>query len=129
MLPAQYLPDVKKLLHWSIYSARPLTVAELEETIGFDFSNSARYIFDPEQRTVRGAFMQWMSGLVSVNHPESENILDAHDVLRGDCIVSLAHSSVRDYLLLPLEKHPPGVMYVLSTSERWLLIHSWLRHV
>ncbi|KAJ7830975.1 ankyrin repeat-containing domain protein [Mycena leptocephala] len=108
MLPAQYLPDVKKLLHWMIYSARPLTVAELEDTIAFDFSNPARYIFDPVRRTFRGAFMEWMSGLVSVNHPESKNILDADHVLRGDCIVSLAHSSVQDYLLLPLEKHPAG---------------------
>ncbi|KAJ7815121.1 ankyrin repeat-containing domain protein [Mycena leptocephala] len=92
MLPARYLPDMEKLLHWIVYSARPLTVAELEDTIAFDFSNSARYIFDPVRHTFRGAFMEWMSGLVSVNHPESENILDAHD----------------DYLLLPLEKHPTG---------------------
>ncbi|KAJ7851183.1 hypothetical protein B0H13DRAFT_2674322 [Mycena leptocephala] len=108
MLPARYLPDMEKLLHWIVYSARPLTVAELEDTIAFDFSNSARYIFDPVRRTFRGAFMEWMSGLVSVNHPESENILDPDDVLRGDCIVSLAHSSVQDYLLLPLEQHPVG---------------------
>ncbi|KAJ7870237.1 hypothetical protein B0H13DRAFT_2280653 [Mycena leptocephala] len=86
MLPARYLPDMEKLLHWIVYSARPLTVAELEDTIAFDFSNSAHYIFDPVRRTFRGAFMEWMSGLVSVNHPESKNILDADDVLRGDCI-------------------------------------------
>jgi hypothetical protein len=108
MLPLKYLPDVEKLLHWIVYSAWPLTVAELEDTIAFDFSDSAHYIFDPEQRTIRGTFMQWMSGLVSVTHPEGENILDTDGVLRDDCIVSLAHSSVQDYLLLPLEQHPVG---------------------
>ncbi|KAJ7239504.1 hypothetical protein C8J57DRAFT_1727344 [Mycena rebaudengoi] len=78
--------NVEKLLHWIVYSAWPLTVAELEDTIAFDFSDSAHYIFDPEQRTIRGTFMQWMSGLVSVTHPEGENILDTDGVLRDDCI-------------------------------------------
>ncbi|KAJ7208577.1 ankyrin repeat-containing domain protein [Mycena pura] len=97
-LSPEYLPDAEKLLCWIAFSARPLTVAELEDTIAFNFADPTHFVFDPTRRTIRGSFAEWLSGLISITHGSSESLYNADDFLRDDCIVSLAHSSVLDYL-------------------------------
>ncbi|KAJ6564101.1 ankyrin repeat-containing domain protein [Mycena capillaripes] len=102
-------PEIyRKLLSWVVYSAEPLTVAHLEDTIAFNFS-TPEYIFDPGLRPIRGTFVESLSGLVSV---------DPSGSLHSDSTVRLAHSSVRDYLLLPLEQHPQGCKSCPVVSEQ-----------
>ncbi|KAJ7850773.1 hypothetical protein B0H14DRAFT_2581764 [Mycena olivaceomarginata] len=55
-----------KLLQWLAFSARPLSVAELEDTISFDFSNHEQYIFDPCKRLKPNTLERWLPGLLSV---------------------------------------------------------------
>ncbi|KAF7365653.1 Ankyrin repeat-containing domain protein [Mycena venus] len=105
-IPKKHLSDVQRLLHWLVFSEWPLTLAELEDTIAFDFSNSEHYAFDPHRRPKRGIFVKWLSGLVSIESAWQKSILDSDGFYRGECTVSLAHSSVQDYLLLDQEKHP-----------------------
>ncbi|KAF8199794.1 hypothetical protein K438DRAFT_2112069 [Mycena galopus ATCC 62051] len=117
-VPEKYLPDVQKLLQWLVFTERPLTLAELEDTIAFDFTNPERYTFDPDRRPKRGVFMKWLSGLVSItsssrdaidDSSEKEYVFDADGVFDNDgfyrsgSVVSLAHSSVQDYLQ---QRHP-----------------------
>ncbi|KAJ7346966.1 ankyrin repeat-containing domain protein [Mycena albidolilacea] len=101
-VPGKNLPDVERLLHWLAFSHKPLTVAQLEDTIAFDFSDPERYTFDPRRRPKRGVFIKWLSVLVSVTIRSKDSVLDADGVYRGDATVGLAHSSVQDYL----QQHP-----------------------
>ncbi|KAF7340364.1 p-loop containing nucleoside triphosphate hydrolase [Mycena venus] len=106
-IPKKHLSDVHRLLHWLVFSERPLTLAQLEDTIAFDFSDSKHYTFDPRRRPKCGVFMKWLLVLVSIQPSNPwESMLSLDGLYRGDCTVRLAHSSVQDYLLLEQEKHP-----------------------
>ncbi|KAF7365660.1 HET-like protein [Mycena venus] len=106
-VPKKHLLDVQRLLHWLTFSQRALTLVELEDTISFDFSDPAHIKFAPHRRPKRGFFIKWLSVLVSIKPPYPwERVLDSDGFYYGDCTVSLAHSSVQDYLLLEQESHP-----------------------
>ncbi|KAF7365667.1 Ankyrin repeat protein [Mycena venus] len=104
-IPKIHLLDVQRLLHWLVFSKQPLTLEELEDTISFDFSDPEQYTFDTRKRPKRGIFIKWLSILVSIDSWQ-ENVLDLNGFYYADCTVSLAHSSVQDYLLLEQENHP-----------------------
>ncbi|KAF7362625.1 Ankyrin repeat domain-containing protein 50 [Mycena venus] len=102
-IPEEYLDDIKRLFQWLVFSEWPLTLAELEDTIAFDFSNPDHYIFDPHERLIHGFFLQWLSLLISVTNFQNNVVLDTDGVYLGHVTVILAHSSVQDYLQKP---HP-----------------------
>ncbi|KAF7365665.1 HET-domain-containing protein [Mycena venus] len=109
-VPKKHLPDVQRLLHWLVFSEQPLTLAQLEDTIAFDFSNPKCYKFNPRRRPKRGIFLKWLLVLVSIEPSRQGSILNSDGFYHGDCTVTLVHSSVRDYLLLEQEKHPSSCL-------------------
>ncbi|KAJ7487896.1 ankyrin repeat-containing domain protein [Mycena latifolia] len=81
----EHLVYAEAVLRWLIFSATPLTLEQLADTVAFDFSDRSEYIYKPNRRQGNIAMIpQWFEGLVVVD---------------GDQILSLAHSSVRDYVL------------------------------
>ncbi|KAJ7902167.1 ankyrin repeat-containing domain protein [Mycena olivaceomarginata] len=101
-IPEKYHSDVQKLLAWLVFSQRPLTVAELEDTIAFDFLDPERYTFDHRRRPKRGFFIKRLSLLLSVTNYLEESVFDTDGVYLAHATVSLVHSSVQDYL----QRHP-----------------------
>lgn len=129
-VPKKHFSDVERILHWLVFSERPLTLAQLEDTIAFDFSDSERYTFDPRRRPKRGIFMKWLSVLLSIEpsyYPGQNSVLDSDGFYRGNCTVSLAHSSVQDYLLLDQENHSSSCdvcpIHVTEEAAHRLMAH------
>ncbi|KAF7365666.1 p-loop containing nucleoside triphosphate hydrolase [Mycena venus] len=105
-VPEKHLSDVQRLLHWLVFSKQSLTLEELEDTISFDFSNPKQYTFDTCKHPKRGIFIKLLAVLVSIKPSYWGNVLDPDGFHCGYLTVSLAHSSVQDYLLLEQAKHP-----------------------
>ncbi|KAJ7616537.1 hypothetical protein FB45DRAFT_1008014 [Roridomyces roridus] len=79
---------VEAIFCWLMFSGEPLTLEQLADAIAFDFSDHNQYIYKPNRRGAnREAILAWLEGLV---------ILNMHSHQRR---VSLAHASVRDYLM------------------------------
>ncbi|KAJ7761728.1 hypothetical protein B0H16DRAFT_1719365 [Mycena metata] len=86
---------VKAMLCWMLFSRERLTVAQLGDAISFDFS-TPEYGYKPDRRENSvAAISRWSAGLISFNSDS----------------VTLAHGSVRDYLL---SKHFKGKFTDLS---------------
>ncbi|KAJ7112585.1 ankyrin repeat-containing domain protein [Mycena epipterygia] len=77
---------VKVALRWLVCSARPLSLAELEDVLAFDFSDPDQHVFQPTQRDdCANRVCSLLEGLVTVRYR----------------IPILAHASVADYLKSP----------------------------
>ncbi|KAJ7112597.1 hypothetical protein C8R44DRAFT_882361 [Mycena epipterygia] len=87
---------VERVLRWLVWSARPLTLTELEDTLAFDFSDPHRHVFQPTQRdNCANRVCSLLEGLITVSVPMDDDHPD--DAL----VVGLAHASVADYLKSP----------------------------
>ncbi|KAF7351435.1 Ankyrin repeat protein [Mycena sanguinolenta] len=79
---------VTGVLRWLIFSAQNLTLAEIADTIAFDFSDPTHPAYDPSVWEDNiNAIPDWLEGLATVRD------------YSGRKIVVLAHASVQDYLL------------------------------
>ncbi|KAJ7172246.1 hypothetical protein C8R46DRAFT_1085272 [Mycena filopes] len=80
-------PYVAATLHWIMFAAKPISLVKLADAIAFDYSDPVQFIYKPERqnRNVQAIF-EWLEGLV-VRSSTSKRA------------VTLAHVSVRDYLL------------------------------
>ncbi|KAJ7112611.1 hypothetical protein C8R44DRAFT_985058 [Mycena epipterygia] len=84
---------VEVALRWLISSARPLSLAELEDALAFDFSDPHRHLFQPTQRDdCANRVCSLLEGLVTVGRLNYWNETP---------VVVLAHASVADYLKSP----------------------------
>ncbi|KAJ7112603.1 ankyrin repeat-containing domain protein [Mycena epipterygia] len=84
---------VKAALRWLVWSAEPLSLTELEDTLAFDFSDPHRHVFQPVQRDdCANRVCSLLEGLITVGR------LNEWD---ETLVVILAHASVADYLKSP----------------------------
>ncbi|KAJ7112625.1 ankyrin repeat-containing domain protein, partial [Mycena epipterygia] len=84
---------VEVALRWLISSARPLSLAKLEDALAFDFSDPHRHVFQPIQRDdYANRMCSLLEGLVTVGRSND---------WRNIQVVILAHASVADYLKSP----------------------------
>ncbi|KAJ7763139.1 ankyrin repeat-containing domain protein [Mycena maculata] len=103
---------VARILCWLVFSARPMTLQQLTDSLAFEFSDPNRFVFD---RTKRGSqaigVCKILQGLVTVGN-------DTEYLKRGEWkprffspVVALAHSSVADYIVSDAfrEKHKHGL--------------------
>ncbi|KAJ6607607.1 ankyrin repeat-containing domain protein [Mycena sp. CBHHK59/15] len=88
---------VKRLLLWLIFAARPVTLAELEDALAFEFSDTHPYTYDPDLRGNAVGFCEGLEGLVTYTVDYSGSTHDHFD--SRSSVVSLAHASVQDYIL------------------------------
>ncbi|KAJ7286557.1 hypothetical protein C8J57DRAFT_1708816 [Mycena rebaudengoi] len=85
---------VERILRWLLFSARQLTLPQLEDALAFDFSDPHLHVYDPAKRGNNATILcGFLEGLVIVRE-------SAISYTRGTSVVaSLAHASVADYLV------------------------------
>ncbi|KAJ7638028.1 ankyrin repeat-containing domain protein [Mycena polygramma] len=83
---------VAALLRWLAFSARHVTLRQLDEALAINFSEPDRWVFEPEGRGRVEVVSGLLEGLVTVV-PATATVSDQHQAS-----VTLAHSSVRDYI-------------------------------
>ncbi|KAJ7112592.1 hypothetical protein C8R44DRAFT_985049 [Mycena epipterygia] len=112
---------VEVALRWLVWSARPLSLAELEDALAVDFSDPHRHVFQPTQRDeCANRVCLLLEGLVTVSvliedddsAIEDDSAIDDDpatddDNLSEAPVLVLAHESVADYLKSPqfAERH------------------------
>ncbi|KAJ7638004.1 ankyrin repeat-containing domain protein, partial [Mycena polygramma] len=121
---------VAALLRWIAFSARPVTLLELDEALAINFSEPDRWVFEPENRERVKAVCGLLEGLVAVG-PVSESDSDSASEASEDqeLLVTLAHSSVADYIVSEkfLEqykedlKEPPSHTFLAQSCVTYLL--------
>ncbi|KAJ6514678.1 hypothetical protein DFH09DRAFT_1049102 [Mycena vulgaris] len=80
----EHLVHAEAVLRWLLFSRERLTLDQLADTIAFDFSDPAQFIYKPNRREGnRITIPKWFEGLVTFTGR----------------FVGLAHASVQDYLL------------------------------
>jgi hypothetical protein len=84
---------VSAVLRWVAFSSRPINIFDLEDSLAFNFSNLEEFVYDPTRRGKNAdRVCEMLEGLVV---KEEQNYSK-----RGTgVVVSLAHASVKDYLL------------------------------
>ncbi|KAJ7693024.1 hypothetical protein B0H17DRAFT_1179119 [Mycena rosella] len=86
---------IGRVLRWILFSGRPLTLIELEETLVFDF-HAHEHVFEPtKRRNYANRACELLEGLVTVDMAPSTHNKDP------SLVVTLAHASVADYLMSP----------------------------
>ncbi|KAJ7114704.1 ankyrin repeat-containing domain protein [Mycena epipterygia] len=95
--------SVETVLRWLVFSARPLRLPELEDTLAFDFSDPQNHVYDPSKRDdYANRVCELLDGLITVSEPPAKDprlfSFKADDEVVG-LVVSLAHASVVDYLV------------------------------
>ncbi|KAJ7215061.1 hypothetical protein GGX14DRAFT_338766, partial [Mycena pura] len=88
---------VERLLCFLIFSARPLTLDELDDALAVDISAVNEDSFHPEQRGSASVICEGLEGLVNTVKSESWHSLNEDN--EQLTTVHLAHSSVQEYLL------------------------------
>ncbi|KAJ7812949.1 hypothetical protein B0H14DRAFT_3150185 [Mycena olivaceomarginata] len=80
---------VARVLRWLVFSGRPVSLAELEEALAFNFSNPVQFVYDPSRRgSYATAVCRLLEGLVTVSRVNS-----LHSGIWSK-VVTLAHASV-----------------------------------
>ncbi|KAJ7286621.1 ankyrin repeat-containing domain protein [Mycena rebaudengoi] len=86
---------VERVLRWLLFSAKPMSLPQLEETLAFDFSDPHLAVYDPSKRGENATIIcGFLEGLVIVG----EDVTGPTDRRTMSVVVSLAHASVADYL-------------------------------
>ncbi|KAJ7604379.1 ankyrin repeat-containing domain protein [Mycena polygramma] len=86
---------VAALLRWLAFSARPITLLELDEALAINFSGPDRWVFKPENREQAKVVCGLLEGLVLVGSDTST----CRRAFKREPVVTLAHSSVKDYIM------------------------------
>ncbi|KAJ7279599.1 hypothetical protein C8J57DRAFT_1712589 [Mycena rebaudengoi] len=87
---------VERVLRCLLFSAKPLTLPELEDALAFDFSDPHLAVYDPSKRGENATILcGFLEGLVIVG----EDVTGPTDRRTMSVVVSLAHASVADYLV------------------------------
>jgi hypothetical protein len=82
-----------------MYSQKPLTLTEMADAIAFDFSDQAHHIYKPRRRDDNTKkILEWLEGLVTITI--NQNYWTS-STWKPEQQLSLAHSSVKDYILSP----------------------------
>ncbi|KAJ7658337.1 ankyrin repeat-containing domain protein [Mycena polygramma] len=94
---------VAALLRWIAFSARPVTLRQLDEALAINISTPDQWVFEPENRERVEVVCGLLEGLVAVG-PVSDGWESGSDsASEADSdqgpLVALAHSSVADYIM------------------------------
>ncbi|KAJ7144598.1 ankyrin repeat-containing domain protein [Mycena epipterygia] len=88
---------VERVLRWLVYSARPVTLTELDAALAFDFSDPQRVTCQPVNPGYALRICNGLEGLVTYQVVQS-----SYGQVDGRfAVVSLTHASVQDYVLSP----------------------------
>ncbi|KAJ7604359.1 hypothetical protein DFH06DRAFT_1487687 [Mycena polygramma] len=87
---------VAALLRWIAFSARPVTLCQLNEALAITFSEPAGWVFEPENRGRVNAVCDLLEGLVVVGPTTS---IYHRGIKTSGQVATLAHSSVNDYIV------------------------------
>ncbi|KAJ7445601.1 ankyrin repeat-containing domain protein [Mycena latifolia] len=80
---------LEAVLCWLIFARKQMGLIELAEAVSFDFSDPTRYVYKPSQcKGNKDAILRWLEGLVLLKNEGSR-----------ESTVTLAHASVKDYIL------------------------------
>ncbi|KAJ7114718.1 ankyrin repeat-containing domain protein [Mycena epipterygia] len=94
--------SVQTVLRWLVFSARPLRLPELEDTLAFEFSDPQNHLYFPSKRDdYAKRVCELLEGLITVAEPPLKDypiFLFKEDDEAVGLVVSLAHASVADYL-------------------------------
>ena len=100
--------DAVRLLKWLAFSVRPLALLEMVEVFGIDRD---KLRFDPDRRPREPrAILDICSSLVKVSHTGDGDTIS----LRGSGTLSLAHLSVKEYLISEQVRNSPLSYYHLD---------------
>ncbi|KAJ7692991.1 hypothetical protein B0H17DRAFT_1280185 [Mycena rosella] len=92
---------IGRVLRWILFSGRPLTLIELEDTLAFDF-HPHEHVFEPnKQGDYANRGCKLLEGLVTVDRAPSTESLEGLGTVEPPLVVTLAHASVADYLMSP----------------------------
>lgn len=112
--------EALKLLQWLAFSSRPMTLVEMAEIFAIDTSEMTPK-FDPDQRPRDSRdILDICSSLVSISYKLPPDIQHARYRVRGRASVylsgtmSLAHFSVKEYLISEHIRHSPLSRYHLE---------------
>ncbi|KAJ6539661.1 ankyrin repeat-containing domain protein [Mycena capillaripes] len=117
---------VARFLRWLLYAWRPMTLPELEDALAFDFSDPEQFLFDPTKRgKLAGRICKMLQGVVTVSQQ------------RNTSVVTLAHSSVADYMVSTEFRdkhnqdlgHAPSQSFLAQTCIGYQLffVQTWIR--
>ncbi|KAJ7658303.1 hypothetical protein DFH06DRAFT_1044776 [Mycena polygramma] len=87
---------VTTLLRWVAFSAEPVTLLELDDALAIDFSKPDQWVFEPHKRGSAEALWNLLEGLVVAGPDTSSGPFYRR---KKESVVTLAHSSVNDYVL------------------------------
>ncbi|KAJ6454099.1 hypothetical protein C8R47DRAFT_1329202 [Mycena vitilis] len=92
---------VTRFLRWVAFSRTQLTMRQLDEALAINFYEPDRWVFEPEDRGRAESVCGLLEGLVTVGPDPSTRRRKEREV------VTLAHSSVNDYIMSPkfLDQH------------------------
>ncbi|KAF7358498.1 HET-domain-containing protein [Mycena venus] len=126
---------IQAIFRWLVFSARKLTPEELADAIAFrlsdpefDFFNPAKSIHDPKRRLGNSDIFKLSEGLIVIKHDGSDKPS-----------ITLAHSSVKDYILSPHFQQEFGAIidltkdishkFIAQTCVRYLLLFADAQHL
>ena len=113
--------DAVRLLKWLAFSVRPLALLEMVEVFGIDRD---KLRFDPDRRPREPrAILDICSSLVKVSHTGDGDTIS----LRGSGTLSLAHLSVKEYLISEQVRNSPLSYYHLDKklADSPYLVTAW----
>ncbi|KAF7344901.1 HET-domain-containing protein [Mycena venus] len=122
-LPAVF---IQAIFRWLVFSARQVTLDELADAIAFrlsdpefDFSDSAKSIYHPNRRRGNSDSFKFLEGLIVIKNDGA-----------GRPSITLAHSSVKDYILSPEFQREFGTIIDLTKDvSHKFIAQTCLRHL
>ncbi|KAJ7629681.1 ankyrin repeat-containing domain protein [Mycena polygramma] len=90
---------VTRLLRWLAFSARPVTLRELEDALAIHFSDPNHGVFEQKNRGRLVVVCDLLEGLVAVGLASSTSRRHQDLPQTTGSVVALAHSSVADYIV------------------------------
>jgi hypothetical protein len=150
---APNLPTVfiQAIFRWLVFAARQVTSDELADAIAFrldapafNFSDPAKSIYYPKRRQGNTEIFKLLEGLILIkNNDWDEQSVGGWDEPSIDdwdkSSITLAHSSVKDYILSPQFQREFGAIidltkdvshrFITQTCVRYLLLFSDINHL
>ncbi|KAJ6601846.1 hypothetical protein DFH09DRAFT_969353, partial [Mycena vulgaris] len=129
---------IQAIFRWLAFSARQVTLNELADAIAFylddpafDFSDPDKSIYYPNRRQGNSGIFRLLDGLIVI---KEKDWYDQSIYTRDELSITLAHSSVKDYILSPQFQQQFGTIidlrkgvshrFITQTCVRYLLLFS-----
>ncbi|KAJ7866019.1 hypothetical protein B0H14DRAFT_2573573 [Mycena olivaceomarginata] len=110
------LANVCRTMNWLMFSRRPMTLAEIIDALAFNFDRDP-LLFKTAERMRPDALLLACAGLITVSEGPAGRT------------IKLAHSSVREFFLLPDRTRPPGGSEISEQAAHHLLVRTFDRAI